>query len=100
MAYRFAAALAAMGLLAMPAAAQERPAPCGDRGDLVSQLKDKYHESQTGFGMTGNGSVVELLTSDNGSWTLVLTFPNGRSCMMAAGEGWDMKKAKLAGKDA
>ena len=42
------------------------------------------------------------MTSESGSWTLVLSFPNGRSCLMATGEGWDLWKnaKKVAGKDA
>lgn len=79
---------------------QQQQTPCGDRADLLSQLKDKYHEAPTGFGMTGNGAVVELMTGESGSWTLVLTFPNGRSCMMAAGEGWELWQARLSGKGA
>ena len=98
------ASLVALGLLSMPATApataqEQQRQPCGDRGDLMDQLKDKYHESQSGYGMTGNGAVVELLTSDAGTWTLVLTFPNGRSCMMATGDGWEGHH-KVAGKDA
>lgn len=120
MAFRLVPALGlALAVLATPAAAQQqqpgadvdpsaRPprlaggsAPaCGDRNDLLAQLKDKYKETPTGFGMTGQGSVVELITSENGSWTLVLSFPNGRSCLMATGDGWELWQAKLAGKGA
>ena len=100
MAYRFVLPLVALGLLATPALAQQQQAACGDRVDLLSQLKSKYHESPAAYGMTGNGSVVELMTSDDGSWTLVLSFPNGRSCMMATGEGWEQSKARLVGKGA
>jgi hypothetical protein len=108
-----------LAMLATPALAQQQPssadvdpsaraprtaggsAPaCGDRNDLLTQLKDKYKESPTGIGMTGQGSVVELMTSENGSWTLVLSFPNGRSCLMATGEGWELWQARMAGKGA
>ncbi|MCC7047262.1 MAG: hypothetical protein IT562_11170 [Alphaproteobacteria bacterium] len=100
MAFRMVPALGlALALLAMPAEAQQRPA-CGDRSDLLAQLKDKYQETPTGFGMTGQGSVVELITSEQGTWTLVLTYPNGRSCLMATGEGWELWRARLAGKGA
>ena len=95
-----------LAMLATPALAQQqqqqqqqRPS-CGDRNDLLTQLKDKFKEAPTGIGMTGQGSVVELMTSENGSWTLVLSFPNGRSCLMATGEGWELWQARMAGKGA
>jgi hypothetical protein len=33
--------------------------------------------------------VVELFASSSGSWTMVVTTPNGTSCLVAAGENWD-----------
>jgi len=94
--------LALASLIAGPALAQQMPGQqmCGPRSDLLAQLKDKYKETPTGFGMTGSGAVVELMTGENGSWTLVLSFPDGRSCLMAAGEGWELWQARMAGKDA
>jgi len=90
---------AALALFASPALA-EQPAACGERGAVMSQLKDKFHEAPTGFGMTGNGAVVELMTSDTGSWTLILSFPNGRSCLIATGEQWELARTVVKGKDA
>ena len=90
-----------LAMLATPAVAQQQQrSSCGDRSDLLTQLKDKYKETPTGIGMTGQGSVVELMTSENGSWTLVISFPNGRSCLMATGEGWELWQARMAGKGA
>lgn len=92
---------AVLALLTSPALAQQ-PAACGDRESVVARLKEKFHESPTGFGMTGGGAVMELMTSDSGSWTLILSFPNGRSCLMATGDGWELWKniKKAQGKDA
>ena len=84
----------------MALAQQQQQPSCGDRNDLLTQLKDKYKETPTGIGMTGQGSVVELMTAENGSWTLVISFPNGRSCLMATGEGWELWQARMAGKGA
>jgi hypothetical protein len=100
MAFRwFPMAGVALAMLVTPALAQQQPA-CGDRNDLLTQLKEKYKETPTGFGMTGQGSVVELMTSESGSWTLILSFPSGRSCLIATGEGWEMWQARLAGRGA
>lgn len=94
---------ATLSLLAGAACAQQagpQGTNCGDRGDVLSQLKDKYKELPTGFGMTGNGAVVELMTAENGNWTLILSFPNGHACLMAAGEGWELWQARLKGRGA
>ncbi len=102
MAFRCIPVALALAVLAGPAFAQQQPAACGDRGDLLTQLRDQYQEDPAGFGLTGNGAVVELMTSDKGTWTLILSFPNGRSCLMATGDGWELWKniKKAQGKDA
>ena len=104
MPYRFIPMALAFAMIAAPAFAQQQPpqAACAERNDLLTQLKDKYQEDPAAFGMTGNGAVVELMTSDNGSWTLMISFPNGRSCLMATGDSWELWKniKKAGGKDA
>lgn len=44
------------------------------------------------MGLTNTGTLVELLQSEDGSWTLIMTMPNGRSCLMAAGQNWETFK--------
>lgn len=107
MVFRFASLAAvtalAFGVFSASASAQQmggQPAACGDRGDVLSQLKDKYKELPTAFGMTGNGAVVELMTAEDGNWTLLLSFPNGHSCMMAAGQGWELWQPREKGRGA
>jgi hypothetical protein len=101
MANRFIPIAAALALLASPASAQQ-PTACGDRDEVLGTLKGQYKEIPTGFGMTVGGQVIELLTSEEGSWTLLLSMPNGRSCLIGAGEGWELwgSAKKVAGRDA
>ena len=82
-----------------PAMAQQQMA-CAERNALVGELKEKYKEASQGLGMTGNGAVMELMTSEGGSWSLVVTMPNGKSCLIATGSGWEQVPVKVAGKDA
>ena len=36
-----------------------------------------------------NGRLVELLTAKDGlTWTIILTSPQGVSCLIASGDGW------------
>lgn len=76
----------AMVSVAAPAWAQ---ALCGDRDEIVSRLESGYEESASALGIVGSGGVVELYTSDEGSWTLLMTQPNGVTCLLAAGESWE-----------
>jgi len=42
------------------------------------------------MGIANYGGLVEILSSQSGtSWTIILTMPNGVTCMIAAGENWE-----------
>ena len=76
-------------LLAAPASAQSI---CGKRDEIVSRLESGYQEHNSAMGMSTNGGLVELYTSEKGTWTLMLSQPNGVSCLIAAGENWESFK--------
>lgn len=81
-----AAFLAAVMFDSATALAQSADMP---RADLVEQLDSQYAEAQAAVGVTDEGGVVEVFTTDDGStWTLVLTRPDGTSRIVAAGETW------------
>jgi hypothetical protein len=61
---------------------------CGTRETLLKQLSSEYQEAPAGIGLASNGSVVELLTSKGGTWTLMVTRPNGTTCLIGTGEAW------------
>ena len=62
---------------------------CLIRDDALDQLTKQYGEEISGRGLTGDGrSMVELLTGQDGSWTIVITDVNGRSCVIGTGEAW------------
>lgn len=86
---RLAAALCAVSALAAaPAAAQG--ALCGDRETIVQRLESKYGEQRVGLGVGRENGVVEVYTSARtGTWTILMTFPTGLACLMAAGEAWE-----------
>ncbi len=91
-----AAAFLALGLLALgalplgsePASAQGAPALCTARDGLLTQLESKYGEVPVAIGVA-EGALIELLTAKDGiTWTIILTSPQGLSCLIASGEGW------------
>ncbi len=63
---------------------------CGERAKLVKFLQGKYSERPRAVGVSGSGkAVMEVYTSEKGSWTLLMTMTNGKTCIMAAGHSWE-----------
>ena len=89
-----APALAATAILSVPetTARAQTPAPaqqCDQRARVIGHLARKYQETPVAIGVTASGGMVEVLTTgDGGTWTIILSNPNGTSCLVAAGEGW------------
>ncbi len=80
--------------IAAPRPAQ--PMACFPRDAALSRLAAKYGESLVAVGVTSKGALVEVLTSsDGGTWTIILSMPNGTSCLITSGEGWrNLKQAE------
>jgi hypothetical protein len=76
-----------------PASAQSS---CGPHEQLVKVLADQYKEDPVGIGLAQPGQVLEVFASSNGSWTMVMTMPDGKACLIAAGDNWEMV-AKIKG---
>ena len=78
-----------LAALALPAAAVAAPNTCSQRTDVIGQLSAKFKEAPVAVGVANNGGLLEVLSTNNGStWTIILTMPNGLSCLVAAGEDW------------
>ena len=89
------AALVVIGF-SLPASAQQ--SVCGKRGDILKQLSIRYSEAPAAMGLASTGGMVEVLTSPaGGSWTIIMTMPNGMSCLVAAGENWESVKPLVVG---
>ena len=82
---------ATLGLiLSLPVQAQQVQNLCTDRSEVLGHLATKYSEAPVAMGLANNGGVIEVLSSGKGtSWTIIITMPNGVSCMLAAGESWE-----------
>ncbi len=90
----------AFALLAAPALAQQaaqqpaqQPAQalsaCAPRADIIAQLQKKYGETRRGAGLQNRGAVTEVFASAaTGTWTIIVTRPDGVACAVAAGEAW------------
>ena len=69
---------------------------CADRPAVLTQLDGAYHERPTAMGLVHNGTVLEVLSSEDGSWTIIVTAPNGISCLLASGDYWQALPAPTA----
>jgi hypothetical protein len=73
-------------------------ANCGPRDQLVRHLSDQFKESPVAIGLAQSGQIMEVFASSSGSWSMVITTTDGKTCMVAAGENWEMTpKVKGAG---
>jgi len=61
---------------------------CGEHKKVVSHLSERFGEAPSSMGLANNGSVVQVFTSVDGTWTIVATTPGGLSCLVASGEAW------------
>ncbi len=81
-------AAAALSVAAAPAFAQSSAA-CAPRDSIVTHLAKKYGETRRGVGLQNRGSVTEIFASaETGTWTILVTRPDGTACAVAAGEAW------------
>lgn len=62
---------------------------CGEHEQIVASLEKTYSETPVSMGLASNGTVIEVLASSSGSFTIIVTRPSGLSCLMAAGESWE-----------
>ena len=93
MSKRTIAAALAIALVATSANAQSM---CAKRDTMVGQLTSKYGESPQGSGLNSTTKMLEIWASTaTGTWTILVTDPNGTSCIMAAGKDWYNFPAEL-----
>jgi hypothetical protein len=77
------------GLALVSASAATAQPQCDQRDSVLQVLQQKYKEQPIALGVTHNGGLVEVLTTGNGNtWSIIVTTPQGMSCLVAAGEGW------------
>jgi hypothetical protein len=78
--------------LLFPALASAAPIFCGARSDVLTKLASDFRDQPASVGLTSDGQLLEVLTSDNKlTWSILVTSPNGVSCIVAAGESWQDK---------
>jgi hypothetical protein len=94
------ALLAAAMMAALLPASVRAEDSCADRDKIVAKLGSEYNETAGSRGLTHKGAVLEIFTSREGSWTIIVTTPTAgiglRSCLVAHGESWESLPLQLA----
>ncbi len=87
---RFACMAVALFVATASFSATAQQQRCTKRPDIVTHLANKFSEAPIAIGLSVTGGVIEVLTSEkSGSWTIIITMPNGNSCVVAAGNNWE-----------
>ena len=74
-------------------------AVCSDRDKIRNHLGDRYAEYVIAVGLSNNGKMLEVYSSESGSWTIVVVDPYGEACVVASGEAWAVQRPPVLEED-
>lgn len=75
--------------LTVMAGAAEAQTNCAPRASALAQLSDRWGETRRST-MLANGRVIEVYAAaQTGTWTILATSPDGRSCVMVSGIAYE-----------
>jgi len=90
---RFVQALPVLStaLVAMtPWSAVAQQISCGERDLVIEQLDQKFAERRIGMGVVNPTTIFEIYASKvTGTWTILQSDVNGKSCIMVTGGFWE-----------
>lgn len=91
------AALTALIFALLATTAQAQTNNCGPRGTIVDRLASHFGETRRGIGLGTQNRVLEVFASEStGSWTVTITMPDGRMCLVASGQNWEDRMDDLS----
>jgi hypothetical protein len=77
------------GAVILVTQAQATP-QCGPRDLVVAQLAARFGETRRAIGIAANSMVMETYASEESqSWTITVTSPEGETCLIASGQGFE-----------
>ena len=95
------ATVMALALMLGPRAPASAQSVCMTHGEVTQKLGSRYTEAQIAMGLASNGAVLELFSSGDGAtWSIVVTTPDGVSCVVASGEEWEQSERVALGPEA
>ncbi|MEZ5912993.1 MAG: hypothetical protein R3D84_12880 [Paracoccaceae bacterium] len=89
----FAAAVLCVSLAGVSAEA----AQCASRDHVVGQLQSRFGETLQAVAYTPDNATLEVFSSaQTKRWTITLALPDGMSCLVATGRGFEKLNAQMA----
>ena len=68
---------------------------CGERDDFVKQIAEGWHEARVAAAVTRRGALLEVFASKEGTWSILMTLPGDKTCIVEAGDqGWQIEPLK------
>ena len=83
------------GLLTIATTPSPAESFCANRAEMIRSLADKFKENPTAVGQINGDAVIEVFVSEKGSWTILATGTDGKSCVVSAGDGFELNVAAL-----
>lgn len=62
---------------------------CHEYGAMSAKLRDLHQEVPIARALSKRGSIVEVLRSDGGTYTVIMVDPSGNACIVDHGHGWE-----------
>lgn len=87
--YRVFTALVAAFLFLAPGVVPAVAAVCMDHKTLTDYLSEKFKEQPKAVGLVAAAGLMSVYVSPKGTWTILMTNPQGVACIVAAGDGYE-----------
>ena len=76
-------------LSSLPAVAQRMP--CGDGAAIAAMLEADWGEVPAALALDAAGRLVQILANvETGTWSMLMTAPGGRTCLIHHGTDWSV----------
>jgi hypothetical protein len=57
---------------------------------VIKTLAERYAETRRSIGIAANNMVMEIFAAtESGTWTITVTTPQGMTCLVASGQGFE-----------
>ncbi|MEM0977561.1 MAG: hypothetical protein AAGJ34_08510 [Pseudomonadota bacterium] len=67
---------------------------CGPRAKIIQVLNDRFKETRQSYAVDGQNRRFETFANaEKGSWTLVISDPSGKACIIAVGHSFETTSA-------
>ena len=87
-----------LGMWASVGSASAEQGRCATRNDLSQALEQRYAEVPVAVGLVDSKTIVEIFArADGNTWTIVTSRADGVSCVLGAGNAWQLLPIKPLG---